>query len=259
MIVCKLQGGLGNCLFQYFAGVSASIDNNADIFFDISYFNNKNVNGVVSHFKFNLKNITNNINEYKGNEKLTRLYDSFNYKKISNDNIYMDGYWQSEKYFKHNFQKILSTLNLDIDLLENKNIDFENTISIHIRRGDYINLKHLYNNLNINYYIMSINFILNKNKNVKNIIIFSDDIKWCKDNFKLNSLNVIFSDNKDEVYDMILMSKCKYNIIANSTFSWWSAYLNNNSNKLIISPKKWFTDKMGLNESDIIPSNWIKI
>ena len=109
------------------------------------------------------------------------------------------------------------------------------------------------------YYIYAINYILNINPNIKNIIVFSDDINWCKNNLLTKFENVIFSENMDEYFDIILMSKCKYNIIANSTFSWWGGYLNSNLDKVVISPKKWFTEKMGLNESDIIPTSWIKI
>ena len=260
MIVCKLQGGLGNCLFQYFAGMSTSIDNNTDILFDLDYFKSKSNNGIVSHFDLNISKFVKNIPEYNKDQKNLKLVsDNFLYKKIIGDNLYMNGYWQSDKYFKHNFHKIINNLESNIDLSKYKDIDFKNTISIHIRRGDYINLKHLYINLSMEYYIYAINYILNINPNIKNIIVFSDDINWCKNNLLTKFENVIFSENMDEYFDITLMSKCKYNIIANSTFSWWGGYLNSNLDKVVISPKNWFTEKMGLNESDIIPTSWIKI
>ena len=165
-----------------------------------------------------------------------------------------------EEDIRH-YQKLFDP-NVDKETLKQKYLQLqsnEKLIGIHIRRGDYINLKHLYINLSMEYYIYEINYILNINPNIKNIIVFSDDINWCKNNLLTKFENVIFSENMDEYFDIILMSKCKYNIIANSTFSWWGGYLNSNLDKVVISPKKWFTEKMGLNESDIIPTSWIKI
>jgi hypothetical protein len=90
-----------------------------------------------------------------------------------------------------------------------------------------------------------------------NILVFSDDISWCKDNLKFDKMN--FIEGLDNVEDMWLMSLCDNNIIANSSFSWWGAWLNSNFNKKVIAPLHWFGDSANLNTSDIIPTNWIRI
>jgi hypothetical protein len=90
-----------------------------------------------------------------------------------------------------------------------------------------------------------------------NLFVFSDDVKWCSNNLKFN--NMVFMDGFDDIEDLFIMSTCKHNIIANSSFSWWGAWLNNNPDKKVVAPANWFGQQANLNKSDIIPEKWIKI
>jgi hypothetical protein len=137
---------------------------------------------------------------------------------------------------------------------ENKNIPI---VSLHIRRGDYLKVSSL--NLNSDYYESSIKILENKIKNF-NILIFSDDIEWCKVN--ITGDNIFYSENNTNYIDMCMMTLCDHNIIANSTFSWWGAYLNNNSNKIVICPEDYIGDSspeyLFLNKN-YYPLDWIAV
>lgn len=183
------------------------------------------------------------------------------------DNKYLDGYWQTEKYFKDietNIRKEFTFKNK----LDRRNQNLINkikqgdSISIHVRRGDYINnfeTANLYSGIcTLNYYKKAIDIM---KKEICNPIfyIFSDDIEWVKSKLELeDAIYVNWNKGHKSYIDMQLMSKCKYNIIANSTFSWWGAWLNNYHNKIVIAPKKWFSDN-NINSQDIIPDGWRRV
>lgn len=258
MIITKLQGGLGNQLFQWAVSKSLSIDYNTDYYFDLSYFYNQPIGGLVTQWKLDLYKFKKiQIKELNNSLNLSHIGDNFNYKKILN-NSYLNGYWQSEKYFKNNENDIRNDLEIDENLknyITNKYpILNENTLSIHVRRGDYVNLTDYHALQSIEYYKNGYDII---NDNNINVLIFSDDINWCEKNLNFN--NTHFIKNENNITDLYMMSMCKHNIIANSSFSWWSAWINLNSDKKIISPNKWFGDKNNLNTGDIIPEKWIKI
>lgn len=193
--------------------------------------------------------------------------NSLNYDKSifsNNDyNSYYNGYWQSEKYFanisetiKKHFRFKESLLNTSTKSIA-KILKSENSVSIHIRRGDYLN-ESGWDTCNIDYYNRAIEYIKKRVPNCE-FYIFSDDIKWCKEQFKGNEYSFIdWNKDDDSWQDMYLMSQCKHNIIANSTFSWWGAWLNSNPSKIVIAPKVWFKDRDN-NDCHIVPNNWIKI
>ena len=180
-------------------------------------------------------------------------------------NVSIIGFFQSEKYFIHykkivlklfSFPKIKDKLvQKHLNLIKNKN-----SVAIHIRRGDYLNnpkARYFHGILGENYYKKSISFI---KKKVKNPIffIFSDDIELVKKNHPFfNNKKYIFTDTKSSINDLYLMSNCKHFIIANSTFSWWGAWLSKNKNKIVCAPKRWVRAR--ISTPDIIPENWIKI
>jgi len=167
-----------------------------------------------------------------------------NYQEIPfTDNMELNGYFQTEKYFINARQEILEKFGTTKTLI--------NKTSIHIRRGDYLLYPTKHPLPPFEYYTNNIN-------TNKEYIIFSDDIPWCKQAFK-NYNNIEYSENKSELEDLELMMRCKNNIIANSSFSWWGAWLNQNENKIVITPKVWFgPDNSHLNSSDLILENWIK-
>jgi hypothetical protein len=191
-------------------------------------------------------------NCYYDNLKITNIYHEpfFHYKKIDNKNNNLDlrGYFQSYKYFDDYKYFILDAL------VPNLNLNPESDLcGIHVRKGDYINLKDCYQQLDMNYYNQAIEEIKSDR-----YIIFSDDIEWCKKNFIGDKFQ--FSQGREPHEDLAIMAKqCDNMIIANSSFSWWGAYLNTNFNKKIIAPKKWFGPKLPHDTSDLLPKEWIVI
>ena len=187
----------------------------------------------------------------------------------SNINLY--GYWQSEKYFKENanlikkdftFKNSIESHNISIASEINKT----NSVSIHLRGRDYINkpaTKKIHNTCGLKYYIDSVKYILMHVEDPY-FYIFSDDLEWAYSFFKDIEFQHKFVEgnswNKNSYEDMRLMSMCKYNIIANSSFSWWSAWLNDNPNKIVIAPHRWFAPlDMNKTTKDLVPEQWVKI
>ncbi len=184
------------------------------------------------------------------------------------DNSFVKGNFQSEKYFE-SIESVIRdefkfTKQLDLENLKWKNeILNSNSVSIHIRRSDYISLKQNANKfaqIPLSYYQNAITYI-SQNLPSSVFFVFSDDIKWVKENLISDApLHFIENNNTPQTshFDMQLMSLCKHNIICNSTFSWWSAWLNNNPQKMVIAPQNWFAD-ISINSQDIIPDEWIKL
>ena len=125
-------------------------------------------------------------------------------------------------------------------------------VSVHVRRADYLNIPEHHTNLQVEYYERAM-----KNFEGYSPVIFSDDIEWCKNNLNFN--NMVLVEGNSDVEDLWLMSLCKNNIIVNSSFSWWGAYLNKNVDKVVIAPSKWFGDGVSLSTEDIVPEQWNKI
>ena len=298
MVSVELIGGLGNQMFQYAIGRRLSLEKNTELKLDISPFSTYNVH------KYELKNFNilekfcenAEIEEFqllKMNHPLKKIYRSilwrlknkknlkFNLIKEPNfhyddnilnnlqGNIYLSGYWQSEKNFT-SIEHILREefrpripLSLESKVVEKNVNDSEyESVSIHIRRGDYItnpkaNVVH--GVLPLDYYHRAINLIEERIDNPF-YYIFSDDPEWVQHNLKINKKCYYVAHNGAEksYEDMYLMSQCKHNIIANSTFSWWGAWLNNNSQKIVIAPQKWFATS-NFNTRDLIPDSWIRL
>lgn len=180
--------------------------------------------------------------------------------------VYLTGHWQNndiiEKYKNILYNDLILKHPLSVNNQDHLNsISTTNSVAIHVRRGDYIsnpNSRKVHASCSNNYYYKSRAFIQYKITN-SHYFIFSDDIKWVKDNLDFTT-NTTFINNNGPVYEhLFLMSQCKHQITANSTFSWWAAWLNTNPQKIIITPQYWYNDKH-LNETVIrIPNEWIKI
>ena len=254
-ITCDLLGpsngnyGLANMMFQIASLSSLAKDNNGVATFP------QLKNPKYGEYTSNILNKV-PVGGLKGLFKPEKE-TPFEYQKLDFiPNTIYKGYFQSEKYFAHNRDFI-------INLFKNKNILKEikskypnitdQSISLHVRRGDYINLQTYHPLQTKEYYDKAISKI----GSYKNIFIFSDDIPWCKKN--LNYKNTIFMENNTDFFDILAMSLCSNNIMANSSFSWWGAWLNENQNKTVIFPKKWFGAKRNLSDKDMIPSNGIAI
>lgn len=287
MIIVKLMGGLGNQMFQYAAGKALACAKNQSLFLDISNYNELQEDISPRSFKLNCFNVNAEIIDKKEilrytkkNNLLNRLINKFkpyyrkkifihpefqfdpNFYNTIND-VYLNGYWQSYLYFEKINETILKEFSLKEQYLGGivptlAIINNSESVSVHIRRGDYITSKvaaEVLGCLPYSYYDNAFQLI---EKGIKDphYFIFSDDIEWVKLNMKIRNSTVI--DTNNELYDLILMSHCKHNVIANSSFSWWAAWLNRNTNKIVIAPKKWFNDTT-INTNDLIPPAWIRL
>ena len=284
-----LQGGLGNQMFQYAFYLNRKKEGNK-VTYDTSIITNqKQHNGYELENLFNIKpksniisffilklllNLKKNISSIKHSYKFgifnlmtdttpSQYFSNFSLNKM---NLYY-GYWQTEKYFMDISTEVLDTFKFNVNLISPNSklilskIKNTNSISIHLRGGDYLSStknKQIYGNIcTEEYYTRAIEYICSAISN-PTFYIFTNDTELITKLIKTKHPIVIVNHNigKDSWQDMFLMSQCKHNIIANSSFSWWGAWLNNNSDKIVISPSKFINSK---EKSDIIPDKWIKI
>lgn len=294
MILVNIIGGLGNQMFQYAFGYAISKENNIKIKLDIRGYNSYHLRNYElglynieesSKLKFKYDFLFNKLNGNTSHlNKVTRKVlqnflrrtkfyyqerEEFIFDKEVFDirtNTYFYGYWQNEKYFKKYRKELikiftLKSIHSKTKEYQQKIIDCE-AVSIHIRRGDYVtnaNISSVHGVCDINYYKKAVKEVL-KNKKQIQFFIFSDDMFWAKNNldFINNKIFVELDSNIPDHEEMYLMSKCKHNIIANSSFSWWGAWLNQYSDKKVIAPKKWLNNSK-LNANDLIPASWIRL
>jgi Glycosyl transferase family 11 len=192
----------------------------------------------------------------------------FNPKVLSlPDNTYLNGWWQNEKYFMDIRKDLLRDLEPSRPMnTKNKKyfdaIKKSTSVSLHVRRGDYVtnkNAKSTHGLTPVQYYKAALNKVLNhENNKPVHIFVFSNDIPWCKKNLKLETPMTFIEGNVDGADDMRLMKHCNHNILTNSSFSWWGAWLNENPDKIVIAPKMWFTNKDD-NKAMELPKTWIRL
>ena len=173
---------------------------------------------------------------------------------------YLYGYWMNDQYFRDIESELKTAFDFknidDFNVKLSRQLSTENSVSLHIRRGDYINLPN-FNICGESYYKNAISYI-EENVRSPKFYIFSDDPEWCETYLKQFNIDyriIKHNTGTTSFRDMFLMSKCKHNIIANSTFSWWGAWLNNNSEKIVIAPERWWKDTV----VSPVPSQWTKI
>lgn len=287
MITVDLFGGLGNQMFQYALGRHLALKNSAHLVlrfvgaeastkreYALQCF--KLAEGVVNEVspKFTpfskLRRVLGRFSSSDWLELLVRE-EGFAFDprilELEGRNIHLSGYWQSEKYFKDIRTTILEDFTFTHPLSRCNEIILEgiknsNSVSVHARRGDYVvdPKTHEYHGVcSPDYYRKAVEIIAKKVKNPV-FYFFSDDIGWVKKNLKNKYKNVYVDwNNGDQSYiDMQLMSRCKHNILANSSFSWWGAWLNQNPDKIVVAPKRWFQDP-SVDTRDLIPKGWLKI
>lgn len=278
MITCNLVGGLGNQLFQIFTTLSYAIKTKEKFVF----LNSETVGSGTTKVR---NTYWNNL-LYK--LKYFLIYDFPNYllikekdfifndiiseiinNKMNNNNTCLYGYFQSYKYFQDNYELIYKML--DIEKQKEKvsksysEFNLKNTVSMHFRIGDYKSFPNIYKILNYEYYEKALSYIQKHNFIFLNILIFCEEEDLDEVNIIIEKLKNKFCDNSfsrasnnlKDWEQMLLMSCCNYNIIANSSFSWWGAYLNTNSDKIVCYPKTWFVNNT--DTSDLCPLEWKKI
>lgn len=263
VVVNVIRGGLGNQLFQWSISKIMELKFDADVYMDTQYVGG---GGGITSRKLELDQfscIKYKILDNEGFDKYRQKpvvelnegnFDIRTY-KLSNEHSYrlMD-YWQNVNYFEGYESEIKKDLSPDKKFLEDIYTKYpqlkNNSVSIHVRRTDYLSSNGYHPVQPISYYEKSLEII----GEYDNLFIFSDDIEWCEQNLKFK--NQIFVKDNPSSYDIWMMSLCRHNIIANSSFSWWGAWLNENPNKKVVSPSHWF--QWG-GVPFMIPKNWIVI
>lgn len=292
MLAVKLWGGLGNQMFQYAFGKHLEVlrcekvsfytvpilyDLHLDLLSFSVNLERTGMSQIKKHLILSARELP-----YRIERKLVQKYPFLNptfYVETSlhynpeiekSSAILYDGYWQSYKYFDGISGLIVSEFQLKNDVVLNldsllSHIKTSNSVSVHVRRGDYLVGKNqqLFAQCGKGYYEKAFERI---NQIVADPVfyLFSNDIEWAKkelatiDRFELNFIDNSGSRNRS-LADFMLMSRCKHHIIANSTFSWWAAWLNQNQNKMIIAPKQWYKGRLNDTTTDLIPTAWIRL
>lgn len=290
MIRTRIWGGLGNQMFQFIVGYSMAREKNTDLILDTSYFYKSHHNKRITRreiglFQFpsikkqNFKTTNRKsyvvaimqipvINflarqihddyflfrdyiletQYRYHERLFHEYGS---------DFYLDGYWHCDKYFSEIRSEVMSLFSFEDEQIMSEYYDFtkfgDNTVAIHVRRGDYISQNNP-NAMGEDYYRKAMEYIAQRIEN-PTFCFFSDDILWTKDTFSDVSNAIIANEKRilSDVQELQLMRMCKHQIISNSSYSWWGAWLNNNTDKIVIAPKVW------KNKRDMMPESWILV
>jgi|UniRef100_A0A6C0CBU4 hypothetical protein len=279
MIYIEIMGGLGNQLFQIFCGIAYSFENRIPFKISASKFD------LVSPHDSNSKrptywgNFLSNLSVFTYQQQLTiptYREESFKYKTIPHisEDFKLCGYYQSYKYFDTYFNQICRLINLEhkrTTVKDKYKYYFNNTktISMHFRIGDSIKNPDFHIIMKVEYFSNALKFIINQEKHIKNfdILYFSEEIDKNTVKIMIAKLKLEFSQcnfiqcsfDVPDWEQLLLMSVCHHNIIANSTFSWWGAYFNNNIDKIVCYPSQWFGKKYNIDTSELCPENWNKI
>jgi hypothetical protein len=300
MVVVKIQGGLGNQLFQYASGRALSLYLNTELKLDLSFFDDAKFNKVYRLDKFNISvpraqtweyNPLKNSTEipfiikslhrigislspfYKRNHLIeTDILKIFQKRKLIHRDYFFECWYNNLNYYKTYREIILNDLNAD-NLLNNKNLLLQNelkssnSVAVHIRRGDFLT-NGFFKELSKEYYVNAMKIISEKTNNPI-FYFFSDDIDWAKKEYSYlpnvkfvehNSILETQWNTYGDIEDLMLFRSCKHQIIANSTFSWWGAWLNERHDKTIISPKYWYNNKKAqkkIENDGILPKEWL--
>lgn len=282
MIIVRIHGGLGNQMFQYALGLSLSVIHNDPFKIDYSYLKKINQSGrdfrlfglsitakeatpkEIRSYIGTTQKILDRVRKTTSKKRITEETPGFHSQILSRNAGYFDGHWQSEKYFKDIEALLRKEFSLKNPLspkahaIEADILTRNTPISVHIRRGDYVTNKKIasvHRTIPLSYYEEAIKKIQEKFPDA-HFFISSDDIGWVKENFPKNLPTTFISNPEIPDYEeMFLMSLCKHNITANSTFSWWGAWFNRNKNKIVITPSQWFNDP-ARTVPDLIPASW---
>ncbi len=292
MITVRLSGGMGNQMFEYACARALALRNNTDLTLDLTYLLDRTPRFFLQpHFVFReydldifslpetVKKVQKKYPPLIGplliafdlfyraifKPKGTERHFQFDPNILSlGPDVYLDGKWQSEKYFaeyrdviRDDFKQKDSLSPLSQKLADE--ISSKIALCVHVRRGDFLKLKH-FNTTDETYFARGVAEVT-KNVAIDSIYVFSDDIEWCRQNLSFAVPTTFVGSEysglrgREQFY---LMSKCAHFVIPNSTFSWWAAWLANNPNKIVVAPKKWFNDPR-IDTSDACPAEWRRI
>lgn len=274
MVITKLYGGLGNQMYQFAAGEALATKLDTTHYLDTNWFEEIKGNADVVQRVFELDgfaiqprdiSIKDRVRLRLSPPTIFKEGEDYNYHSGFEDlsgNVILDGYWQSFKYFENASDTVRKVFHFpmpsqaeNISLI--KQIKESESVSIHVRRGDYNTErgKSFHGLLDKTYYDKALADITEYTKK-PTLFVFSDEIEWCKANLAFSHPTIFVDSNSPNTgaQDMQLMSSCKHNIIANSSFSWWAAWLNTNPHKRVYAPKNWFKNVEAV--KDRIPPKW---
>jgi hypothetical protein len=290
MVITNLIGGLGNQMFQYAAGRALSLERNVSLRLDISGFENyglhqgfelqrvfncpaeiaseADVRGILGwQYSSSIRQLLSRPSMAAFRREELVVESHFHYwqeiKNVPND-CYLTGYWQSEKYFLEVTTQMRGDFSFRLPL-ENQNAELAkqinqvNAVSLHVRRGDYAHnpkTTETHGLCSLDYYQAAIQYV-SERVTPPHFFVFSDDISWVKSNLKIDfPCEYVDHNHRAESYnDMLLMSMCQHHIIANSSFSWWGAWLNPSGEKIVVAPKHWFANQTDI--QDLLPQGWV--
>lgn len=290
MVIARISGGLGNQLFQYALGRSLALRNKTSLYFDLSYYKYAYETDTPRTFKlapFRIDYKRLDTSPYVYLSKATRLLPNRTWKPFvafleekqfhvepavqttKASVIILDGAWQSETYFADCAAAIRQELSwpepVEPTVAQYKyKIDHTQTpISVHIRRGDYVShpdFSQSFGFIGLDYYQKAIPLLTNRFPGAK-IYVFSDDPGWVQENLALDVPHefVVNQGTDADLADLHLMSLCHHHVIANSSFSWWGAWLNPKKEKVVVAPGRWFRNKPAWDTKDLLPANWVRI
>ncbi len=296
MVIVRLIGGLGNQMFQYAAGRSLALRHGVALKLDISGF----ADYPLRRYSLGCFNI---VEEFASPEEIARVKSPPRrrlvrlirraWRKVAGPppyyrqpvfqesmlrpfdpniwrtprDVYLDGYWQSEKYFKDIEHIIRSefTFRPEQDLQSRDiaaMIAETNSVSIHVRRGDYVSnplTNRVHGVCGLDYYAACVRFMADR-VGKPHFFVFSDEPEWAAENLRFAYPMTFVTHNRDgrEYEDLRLMSLCRHHIIANSSFSWWGAWLNARAGKIVLAPQRWFNEP-DRDTSDLVPDGWIRV
>ncbi len=297
MITVFLRGGLGNQMFQYALGLNLAKKNKSELLLDTTFLNDRfprrdfayrtyALDGFMLKPRFSFLSRTSSALPVPGfwlgldlalmqlrrtlgicrivKEKDERHFDPD--VLMTRDNAVLWGRWQTEKYFREAAEDVKAAFRFRDGLTGEaarfaEEIRKTNSVSVHIRRGDYATMKRvedLHGKTDLNYYSRAITYVSSRVKQL-HFFVFSDDVPWCRENLKITSPATFVEESlggPSGASHLRFMSLCKHNIVANSTFSWWGAWLNENPGKIVVAPERWYADG---HPAEIVSEGWIKL
>lgn len=290
MIISNILGGLGNQMFQFAAGLALALDRGQAVKLDTSGFENYKLHqgfqlqqafkgqfSVASESEISAvlgwqrAPLAQRILSRPGAARLRKdslvVEPHFQYWdgiRDAPEDCYLRGYWQSEKYFQAHAAAIRTDFSFKLPLagdnsLLAKKIGQVNAVSLHVRRGDYVKnpaTTAMHGVCSVDYYKAAVEYLVNRVDNPV-FFIFSDDMLWVKENLTVAATTHHVGHNEQAYDDMHLMSLCKHHVIANSSFSWWGAWLNASPDKIVVAPQQWFAHPH--NTEHLLPQAWVKV
>jgi hypothetical protein len=275
MLAVRLIGGLGNQMFQYAYGRCLAAKHNQELVLDLSTLGARSF-GTPRDYSLGIFNITAELASFMEIMKRSsfalhavELESGFHQDLLHLPplpGLYLDGFWQSERYF----EPVCDLIRADFKFKQGfhsyaallHDIQPRVPVSLHVRRTDYLNRGALTPFVGLEYYRSAIKLIAAR-VSMPHFLIFSDDLDWCRKNLdlKLPHTFICHSGPPHEAAakDLNLMTACQHFIIANSTFSWWGAWLGSGVNKVVVAPQSWFRADKGFRSEDIVPCGWLRV